>query len=76
MSEYETKIEFYNSDKAMARGIRKMEKRGWEVVSTEAVEQGYGAFKTCCLGCLFLPLALLGRKPAVYKVQFRRPRNR
>ena len=69
---YETKVEFYKDKKAMQKGIAKMQKQGWEVVHTEAVEQGYGAGKTCCLGCLFFPLALLGRKPEQYKVQYRR----
>jgi len=72
--EHETKIVFYNSEKAMQKGIAKEQKRGWEVVSSEAVEQGYGCVKTGCMGCLFLPLALLGKKPVRYKVQFRRPK--
>jgi len=72
MSEYESKIEFYGSERSMKRGIAKEQKRGWEVVSTEAVEQGYGCLKTGCMGCLFLPLALLGKKPSRYKVQYRR----
>jgi len=65
MAEYESKIEFYGSEGSMKRGIAKEQRRGWEVVSTEAVEQGYG-------WCLFLPLALLGKKPSRYKVQYRR----
>lgn len=70
--QYETCVEFYKDEKSMRKGINKMQKKGWEVVDTEAVEQGYGVVKTCCLGCLFLPLALLGRKPHQYKVQYRR----
>ncbi|MFA7685520.1 MAG: hypothetical protein WCX95_01830 [Candidatus Gracilibacteria bacterium] len=35
---------------------------GWEVKSSHSVGQGYSGSKTCCWGCLFLPLALLGRK--------------
>lgn len=54
----------------MQRGIREMEKYGWQVVSTEAVDQGYSFSKTCCLAVIFLPLALLGRKPVRHKVQF------
>lgn len=73
--EYETKIIFYKSRRAMQRGIKKMEGQGWEVMSTEAVEQGYSGCKTCCLGCLFFPLALLGRKPEQYKVQYRRAKG-
>jgi len=73
--EHETKVEFYKNRKAMQKGINKMQKGGWEVVDTEAVQQGYGCFKTGCLGCLFFPLALLGRKPEQYKVQYRRPKQ-
>jgi len=69
---YETKVEFYKNKKAMQRGIKKMQGKGWEVVSTEVVPQGYSGCKTCLFGCLFLPLALLGRKPEQYKVQYRR----
>lgn len=68
----ETSVVFYDSEKAMRRGIKKMQRQDWEVVSTEAVEQGYGCAKTGCFGCLFLPLALLGKKPNRFKVQYRR----
>jgi hypothetical protein len=69
---YETKVLFYDSENAMQRGIAKMQRRGWQVVSTEAMERDYGCAKTIFLGCLFLPLALLGKKPQRYKVEFRR----
>jgi hypothetical protein len=68
----ETKIVFYPNQKRMQKGIRGMEKKGWEVVSTESVDRGYSGGKTCCLGLLFLPLALLGKKPKMWKVQYRR----
>ena len=68
----ETKVVFYNSVKAMQEGINAMQNQGWEVVNTEAVDRGYSMGKTCCLGLLFLPLALLGKNPQMYKVQFRR----
>ena len=67
-----TKIVFYNGEKAMQRGIRKMQRKGWEVVGTEVIEQGFGCLKTGCLGVIFLPLALLGKKPNRYKVTYRR----
>ena len=70
--QYTTKVEFYDSEKAMQRGIRREQGRGWEVVSTEAVDEGYGCVKTAALGCLFLPLALLGKKPKRYKVEYRK----
>ena len=68
----ETKIVFYGSTGGMQRGIKKMEKKGWEAISTEAVDRGWNGAKACCLGVLFLPLALLGKKSKVYKVQYRR----
>lgn len=67
-----TKIVFYDSERDMQRGIRRMERRGWVLVNAEAVDQGYGCLKTGLLGCLFLPLALLGKKPVRYKVVYRR----
>lgn len=70
--EYETKVEFYKNRKSMQKDIKKMQKQGWEVIDTEAIAQGYSGCKTCLFGCLFLPLALLGRKPEQYKVQYRR----
>jgi len=72
--QYETKVLFYDNEKAMQKGIAKMQKKGWEVVDTEVVEQGYGCLKTGCFGLLFLPLALLGKKSNRYKVVYRRPK--
>ncbi len=68
----ETKVEFYNNQRDMKRGIKRMEGQGWNVASTQAVQQGYSFAKTCCLGVLFLPLALLGRKPEKYQVTYQR----
>jgi len=73
--EYETTVVFYKNRKAMQRGIKKMQKQGWDVVDTEAIQKGYSGCKTCLFGCLYLPLALLGRKPEEYKVQYRRPKE-
>ena len=69
---HETKIVFYRNEKAMQRGMKKMQRKGWEVVDSEAVEQGYSCLKTGCYGLLFFPLALLGKKPTQYKVTYRR----
>ena len=55
-AQYETKVEFYKNKKAMQKGIKKEQKRGWTVISTEAVDEGYSGCKTCLFGCLFLPL--------------------
>jgi len=71
---YQTKVVNYSSEKEMQRGIRVMQRRGWEVVTTSTTDEGYGCFKTATLGCLFLPLALLGKKPKKYTVQYRRPK--
>ena len=72
MITYETKIEFYDSEKAMQKGLKTMQRKGWEVVSTEATNEGYGCVRTTVLGCIFLPLALLGKKPQRYKVEYRK----
>ena len=45
--------------------ITKLLSEGWQVKNTSSQEQGYDAGKTCCLGCLFFPLALLGKKQDV-----------
>lgn len=42
--------------------IQKLLNEGWEVKTSHTQSQGYNAGKTCCLGFIFLPLALLGRK--------------
>ena len=66
-----TKVVFYHSERAMQKGITKEQLKGWEFVSSEQVEQGWGCFKTCALGCLFLPLALLGKKQKHFKVIYK-----
>jgi len=38
---------------------------GWTIKSQTTISQGYSGSKTACLGCLFLPLALLGKKPDI-----------
>jgi hypothetical protein len=65
-----TTVMFYSSERRMKTGIKIMSMRGWTVASTEVVEQGYGCLKTGCLGILFLPLALLGKKPVRYQVTY------
>jgi len=56
----------------MQRDINELASEGWVVASTQVSSEGYAAGKTCCLGCLFLPLALLGRKPNSIQVMFER----
>lgn len=71
----ETKVVEYRNRRAMNQGIKKMEKQGWTVTNVQAVEQGYGCLKTVILGCLFMPLALLGRKPEKYLVTYQRKKD-
>ena len=54
--------------KKMAEDIDKLASEGWEVKSKEVSQQGYDAGATCCLGALFLPLALLGKKANIITV--------
>lgn len=67
-----TKVIFYNNDHSMKKGIVQWQNAGWEVVDTEFIDQGYGCFKTSCLALIFLPLALLGRKPKKIKVVYKK----
>lgn len=53
--------------------IKKLLSEGWTVKTTNSQAQGYKAGKTCCLGCLFLPLALLGRKKDVVEYVLEKP---
>lgn len=69
----ETKTVIYNDTYSMSHGISSMESEGWSVVSTTPLDQGWDPAATCCLGCLFLPLALLGKKRTKYQVVFSRP---
>ena len=46
----------------MAKEIDSFAREGWTIKSKDVAPQGYDAGSTCCLGCLFLPLALLGKK--------------
>lgn len=52
----------------MAQEIDLLSNQGWELKSKEVAEQGWAFGKTCCLGILFLPLALLGKKSNVIQV--------
>lgn len=45
--------------------VKDLMARGWTIKTTHSQGQGYDPGKTCCLGLLFLPLALLGRKKDV-----------
>lgn len=71
----ETKVVIYRSPRDMDKGIKKMQKQGWEVASTETIDQGWSCAKVGCLAIIFFPLALLGKKPKAYKVEYRREKK-
>ncbi|OGM14385.1 hypothetical protein A3D84_04160 [Candidatus Woesebacteria bacterium RIFCSPHIGHO2_02_FULL_42_20] len=52
----------------MGQWMDELANTGWEVKSKEVTQQGWDFYKTCCLGALFLPLALLGKKENVIQV--------
>ena len=49
-------------NKQHQKELQRLLSDGWVIKSSTSQSQGYNAGKTCCLGGLFLPLALLGRK--------------
>jgi len=67
-----TKIEYYYSQAAANRAIARNEKRGYRVVTVQSVDQGWSLVKTGCLGLIFLPLALLGKKKPVIQVNYQK----
>lgn len=75
--EYKTLV--FNDDKEgrikMASEIDHLSIEGWEIKSKEVSQQGWGMGKTCLLGCLFLPLALLGKKKNIITIIFERERQ-
>lgn len=68
--EYKT-LNFYDTTqgrKKMADKIEELSKEGWELKSKEVSQQGWSFGSTCCLGCIFLPLALLGKKDSIITI--------
>jgi hypothetical protein len=69
-------VRIYKSRSEADAAISQATRDGWTVDSFQVhdMRQGWSCWKTCCLGALFLPLALLGRKPDVseYIVTFSR----
>lgn len=45
--------------------IKKLMTDGWLIKTSHSQAQGYAKGKTCCMGCVFMPLALLGKKKDV-----------
>ncbi len=72
--EYKTLIYKDNAlgHQEMAADIERLGNEGWEIQSKEVVQQGFSFGKTCCLGCIFLPLALLGKKENSIQIIFQR----
>jgi hypothetical protein len=75
--EYKTLVfpDTIDGRKKMAEDIDKLANEGWELKSKEVSDQGWDAGKTCCLGALFLPLALLGKKEKVVTVIMEREKT-
>ena len=67
-----TKIKVYNSQSAANRAIARNERRGFRVVSVQSVDRGWSLLKTGCLGMVFLPLALVGKKKPVIQVTYQK----
>ena len=57
-----TFIDTASGRQKMAEVIDQLARDGWEIKSKETSQQNYSFVNTCCLGCIFLPLALLGKK--------------
>ena len=68
----ETRVFVYKSDVQMKQHMVAMQRAGWTVAATQAIDPGWGCLKTAILGCLFLPLALLGKKPRQWQVTYQR----
>jgi len=59
----------------MGQEIDLLSNQGWEIKSKEVTQQGWGVGRTCCLGFLFLPLALLGKKSNVIQIVMEREKE-
>lgn len=61
--------------KDMGQEIDFLSNQGWEIKSKEVTQQGWDFGKTCCLGVIFFPLALLGKKSNVIQVIMEREKD-
>lgn len=59
----------------MGRQIDFLANDGWEMKSKEVTQQGWDTGKTACLGCIFPPLALLGKKTNVIQIVMEREKD-
>jgi hypothetical protein len=69
---YEYKTKEYKNHSLADRDMNKMQTEGWEVVSLNDKNKGWGCLRVGCLGILFLPLALLGHKGHSVVVTYKR----
>jgi hypothetical protein len=60
----------YDSKSKMEAGTKQMISAGWNVEYVTVLPGSYRFVKTCLLGILFLPLALLGKDRDQYSVKF------
>lgn len=75
--EYKTLVfeDSFKGRSEMGKEIDRLSNMGWELESKETTQQGWAFGKTCCFGCLFLPLALLGKKSNVIQVIMKREKE-
>lgn len=64
-----TVVRVYSTRKAAEKAISQSTKKGWNVEKFEVhdLQRGWNPLKTCCLGVIFLPLALFGKRKARYE---------
>ena len=60
------KVCIYSSNAAYKRDLKRWNDLGWVVVSHSIQKEPYGAYWTCCLAIIFLPLALFGGEKKSY----------
>jgi hypothetical protein len=60
----QTVVKVYSSRREAESDMPRWKSLGWSVSDFKVnnKQQGWSFFKTCCLGAIFLPLALLGKK--------------
>ena len=56
----------------MEQTIEDLASEGWVLKSKEISSQGWSCGSTCCWGCLFFPLALLGKKNNIIHITMER----
>ena len=75
--EYKT-LTFSDNQKGreeMGETVDELANQGWVLKNREVTQQGWSFGKTCYLGLIFLPLALLGKKDNVIQVVMERQKK-